>query len=174
VGSIGVSLFLVGVGITIVGNWATAHPPAWLEFLLARHYGAIWVVLGVLAATGTLLTLRAHEQPDTAAEASSTSEQPEQTNAAVSLEAANGFGVPQRKLDSPVDGTPRSESAPSLAASTQPRPPATTKTGWWDYTPAGELNPSFKYPPTDERHYKQAEYERRYKAKQALYDRNKG
>jgi hypothetical protein len=36
-------LFVLGVGVTIIGNWATAHQPAWLESALTEHQTAIWI-----------------------------------------------------------------------------------------------------------------------------------
>jgi hypothetical protein len=40
---------MLGVGVTIVGNWATANQPGWLESLLSKHQGTVWIGLGALA-----------------------------------------------------------------------------------------------------------------------------
>jgi tetratricopeptide (TPR) repeat protein len=48
---------LSGVAVTVVGNWATAHQPLWLERLLAAHQVVVWIGLGVLAAVGGMLSV---------------------------------------------------------------------------------------------------------------------
>ncbi|WP_410792325.1 tetratricopeptide repeat protein [Kribbella sp. C-35] len=52
-------LFLVGICVAVVGNWATANQPRWLDSLLDKHQAAVWIGLAVLAVGGSIVSLLA-------------------------------------------------------------------------------------------------------------------